>query len=80
MAKVLRIDRKQMSTGRELVTVQRRATKTKPRITMTQEQAWRIFNRVATFHSPEETYENLILELANTASPHLLARTDWSQI
>jgi hypothetical protein len=30
---------------------------------MTQEQAWRIFNLVATFQSPEETYENLILEL-----------------
>jgi hypothetical protein len=63
MAKILRIDRKLESTGREIVTVERRATKTKLRITMTQEQAWKIFNSVATFHSPEETYENLILGL-----------------
>ena len=63
MAKILKIDRKLESTGRELVTVERRATKTKQRITMTQEQAWQIFNTVATFHSPEETYENLILGL-----------------
>lgn len=63
MAKILKIDRKLESTGRELVTVERRATKTKQRITMTQEQAWQIFNTVATFHSMEETYENLILGL-----------------
>ena len=63
MAKILKIDRKLESAGRELVTVERRATKTKQRITMTQEQAWQIFNTVATFHSPEETYENLILGL-----------------
>ena len=63
MAKVLRIDRKQISNGREIITVQRQATKNKPRIKMTQEQAWRIFNLVATFQSPEETYENLLIEL-----------------
>lgn len=63
MAKVLRIDRKQISNGREIITVQRQATKSKPRIKMTQEHAWRIFNLVATFQSPEETYENLLIEL-----------------
>ncbi len=63
MAKVLKIDRKQLSVGRELVTVQRRSEKRNPRISMSQEDVWKIFNRVSTFHSPEQTYENLILEL-----------------
>jgi hypothetical protein len=30
---------------------------------MTQEQAWKIFNSVAVFQSPKETYENLLPEL-----------------